>query len=206
MIDDFSKTLTFQLSKASSDIERMKILKTAFHDIDSLPQYIREHLIDSLRDDVKSEVIDDIKCGLDDDSAEEIKEYVLQEYGPHHSEWVSSRDKITNLLLKNALTSLEGLYETLRSRNQNESIEEILGKINYSQLLAVLKTLIVELEAPAIDRGRVRQGLYWFTKLTRKSAEKEISEDITGALGTAKKSFGDLIKNLDSLDSFNPFS
>jgi hypothetical protein len=76
--------------------------------------------------------------------------------------------------------------------NEAGGDDELVTRGQKAQLIALLKSLLAELEGTHVDRGRVRFVAAWLGRIGAKVAEKAVGDALTGGFNSAIEALGDL--------------
>ncbi len=207
-LDDY-RGLALKISKAASDYEREYIIK----------EYSEAYL-DEKKPDIVEEVVEDIKSGIsveadeikeailedhEDEWREEIEDKLKKQYSEKKIAWVIVRDKILKQSVNNTIQTLLTLSEILHQSNSIGSSDELLTPMQREMLIAALKTMIVELQAPCIDRGRAENLLVWFKNIGKKTAEEKVKSGLSTGIEDASNALGHLLKNVSGSETTGIF-
>ena len=136
-----------------------------------------------------------------DDYKDEMTQEILELYGEDYTRWVSTNTDNIQEQIGNVASALKKLVATVVKDNQLTSQPEIMSEPERKQLISLLKAMIEELEAPFIDRGRIKSLGIWITKIAKKAFEKKASEAVDSALNIAGSELLNLSEKLTTTEN-----
>jgi hypothetical protein len=124
-----------------------------------------------------------------------------QRLNQHRIEWVSLRASDVKKLVVRVRKPLEDMHALLRESNEAGSTVSVISTAQKVQLIALLKSLLAELEGEFVERGRLKSIAIWIGGIIAKGAAKNIEDAITPGLKDVFEAIKDFINGLSEKPS-----
>lgn len=120
--------------------------------------------------------------------------------------WVNINSEDLSFHVDQVRDSLVEVLSALSNLNENPNNKIFATELVKTQLIAILKAAIAELEAPKVDRGRMAQVVGGLAKLSSTAAKKGASKIAERALNEAVNKGVKLLDKLSELPGSDSFT
>lgn len=190
-----------EIQQTSSPLEHQRIISTIIEDH-------KDEIIDEFITDLKlgvADETDEIKDALLEEEREEIEKEIKAKYDEGNIAWVYVKGKLLDKTMQDAISALTSLSEILRLSNSIAADDELLTPIQKDQLVAVLKSMIAELEAPYVDRGRIKSVMGWVSNIGKKAAENKVRTEVNNGFEYATQTLSKVLKEINGSETSGIF-
>ena len=213
--DEYSanaRELAYNIDKAASDKERVLLIDEFFKKKNNLPGEVVDNIKEDLLRDIKNgveydayeEIRDELRDEIEDELQKEFDDLKNKELEIKNS-WVLVRDKAIDTSIRAAIDSLILLLDVVKTDNSISGDESALSYTQKEQLIAVLKSVLIELEAPYIHKGKITNVRNWLFTIGKRVAEKKLSSKLSDVFDRAQENLGDLSDKIKDFDGGPPF-
>jgi hypothetical protein len=107
--------------------------------------------------------------------------------------WVNLNGTKVKQIAEKARKSLENLLIVLEKSNEPGHSSSLLHPAQRVQLIALMKSVIAELEGEILEKNRTSSILSWLAKIASRAAEKEATAALSSGLAEVTANMGKLI-------------